>query len=351
MGIAGLAKETQNGERNGAAESEAIDWTPVFLFLAELRRHLRLLAAMALVFVLVAAVRYATTPRSYMAVAVIGPPDATSATANNSSGGTSGIARSLFGGGSAANNDRYQKFLQLLRSTRLVQVLIDKHHIDRMLFLVDYQDQSHKGAIARAMDAFKGMLGMPASEPSRVDTVAAVLNESLGVDSANSRASSLLTGTSSIYSRVTFSYSDPRTAEAILNLILEQADDLIRQDVRQDVTNRLTYLQGELPRITVSDLRDTTIATLSTQRQLQMMTMADKHFAADQIDPPHASDTPTYPKGPGSFLIIALALALFLWSSLVFAAMRIGSAAVLMARIESVLYFRHVEPYTPPSVV
>jgi hypothetical protein len=144
----------------------------------------------------------------------------------------------------------------------------------------------------------------------------------LAVESANSKADSLLSGVSSTYSRVTFTYGDPQQAEKLLNLILHEADEIIRQDQRHDVSARMAFLGREIPTVTVSDQRESLIALLSNQEQLQMMIEADKRFASSLIDPPYASQWPTSPGPIVGHVAIAIVLSVFVWAGLVFAAMR-----------------------------
>ncbi len=114
-----------------------------------------------------------------------------------------------------------------------------------------------------------------------------------GNKTSGSRVSSLLSDNS--YPAISFTFKNPQEAEAILNIILKEADNIIRADLNRDVSARLAYLRNQTPNVVIADQREALIAVLSEQEQLQMMLAADSRFASTLIDAPYASDLPTSP--------------------------------------------------------
>ena len=79
----------------------------------------------------------------------------------------------------------------------------------------------------------------------------------------------------------------------------------------------LAYIESKLATVTVAELRLSLVELLSNQEKRMMMIKVDLPFAARIIQPPVASEDPTFPK---PFLALALAVAggLFVGVFLVF---------------------------------
>jgi hypothetical protein len=114
------------------------------------------------------------------------------------------------------------------------------------------------------------------------------------------------------FATVTLKFRDPAEAERILNLILLEADNIIRQDKRRDVSARINYLNDTLARLNLADQKPELIDILSDQQQEMMMIESDHRYASVLIDPPHAPLKPTSPV-PTIDAAIAFVLACLAW--------------------------------------
>ena len=117
----GLHDFKDDFEHRNTEEVSFFDMSWVWSFVAELRRHFRLLAALIAVFLVVGIALYISKTPVYTAVAIIGPPGPSPTNAmmaGMTSGGATSVARRLIGGGTGSGgNDPYQEYLQLLPSS------------------------------------------------------------------------------------------------------------------------------------------------------------------------------------------------------------------------------------------
>lgn len=267
---------------------------------------------------------YVITPKTYTASAVIAPPrqsptdyfmsnGANSLTSNN-------IARRVLGGGGGANNDQYSEYIQVLKSTRLAKTLIEKDHILQILYKNRWDQKKNvwkrPGAVREWINSVKYMIGIPVKTNPGIDDVTLFLNKGILVDSViagsggANKAMALLNGSS--YQSVSLSYPDKYMSVFLLSIILKEADNIIREDINRNVSNRILYLNSEIPNASLSDKRDALISVISGQEQLRMMLQADSTFASHIIDPPYASDMPTS-RGIKVYILVSVILSCVIW--------------------------------------
>ncbi len=327
-------------------DNSAFSWRPILSFFTELPRHWRLLLVLIIVGILFGVVRYATAEPQYVAVAVIGPPgpSPTDTFMPGNLGGASlagSAVRRAFGGGSGSSaNDPFKEYLKLLNSTRLARVLIEKDNILPVIFARKW-DVEHKrwrsgGLLHVAMNNVKMFLRRPVKDSPDVEDVTDFLKSNLLVDTEGTGGGVKLTellGQNS-YPTVYMKFSDPKTAERLLRTILDEADEMIRSDLRRDVAARLAFIQAGIPAITASDQRDALISVMSGQKQLQMMVEADKRFASTLIDPPYASEIPVSPTSPLKYFTMVILVCFFAWLGLVYAALKYPPIARWIERAE-----------------
>ncbi|MDR3414436.1 MAG: hypothetical protein P4L87_26320 [Formivibrio sp.] len=312
----------------------------VLAFGTDARGRWRLLFLLATVFVAVSIVLYILAPRTYSASALIGPPEPTTADTlmGTSSSSTNSVARRLLGGGSATTNDHFQEYLQVLRSVRLANVLMERDHLLQIVYAARWDAQNHRwrpqGGLHVIISKIKGLIGLPVKDVPDVDDLKLFLDKSLRTSASSVQPTTLLTSTASSYWNVSLTYGDRETAEKILDLVLFEADQIIRDDMRRDVSARLVFLATEMPKVNASDQRDALIATLSGQEQLQMLLQADKRFASTLIDPPYAPSKPTQPGSPIGRIISALFAAFLSWAALIYLSKMYGPLRTIIDRID-----------------
>ncbi len=341
-----------DGADNEATDELESGWNLVIKFLRELLARYRLLIVVMVVLVVGTLGRYMSMQPVYTATAVIGPPGPSptssfmSGADNIGRGSTGSVARRLLGGpGAASTNDPFQEYLQLLQSVRLTEVLIEKDHILQQLFPTRWDAQKKAwrppGTVHEIIGVIKRAFHRPVKDAPDVDTLTDFLRSNLQVETGGSIAGAKLSPLlgAATYPTVTFDYVDPQKAKDILNTILLEADNIIRQDQRKDVSARLTFLKAELPKVMSSDQRDALISVMSGQQQLQMMIEADKRFASTLIDPPYASETPTSPINPKSAILGAMMFSIAIWIGLVFFATRFKSIRAVTDKVERVVSF------------
>jgi hypothetical protein len=327
---------------------EGFNWSRIKHGISEMRNHYRLYCIILGIFFFGFVGMYALVQPEYTAVAVIGPPGF-SPTDQLMSGGLSGalgavagagggMAKKLLGAaaGAGSANDPFQEYQQMLTSTRLALVLIQR---DQMLQRVFHRKWNWKNKewitipiVTDISMAVKGLLQRPAHIGRDVDDLTEYFSKELDIrDTEEQGAIAILPG-SSTYKIVSFKFDDPEQAQDILNAILLEADSIIREDQQRDVLARIAYIEKELPRVTIEDERDSLISILSQQQQLLVMTKADKRFASTLVDPAHASLKPTFPPNPIIGLLMAVILSTATWVGLVSLRTRSGVIGNLVRR-------------------
>lgn len=266
---------------------------------------------------------YYSTPMIYSASAVIGPPRQSPTdyfmSSNSNSISSGSIARKILGG-SSNNSDDFNEYLQLLTSTKLANVLIQKDHILQILYYEKWDENKHswKKGNRNYIAIIKEKIGVPTKETPDVDDVVSFLERSLSVEPSTtnkkSKASSLISGSS--YQTVTLKYKNHDTAVYLLNLILAEADNIIRGDLHDNVCSRLRYLNKLTADEVLTDKREALISVISGQEQLKMMLEVDPRFAISLIIPPYASLMPVS-HGLSYYVALSIGLSFLIWVCLV----------------------------------
>jgi len=235
---------------------------------------------------------------SYTATALVGPADNSDQPFSEDALGTlghaglGGIAKHLHVGGGLGgqSTDKFDEYTSLLTSSRLSAVLIDKDHILSEVF-ADRWDAGQRrwlppqGLVAQGVDMLRRLLGRPVKLHPDQDDLSKFLKAKLKVDT------SLETG----FATITFNFSSPEKTEDLLNIILLEADNIIREDKRRDVAARIAYLDTTLASLGIADEKQQLIDTLSQQQEEMMMIQSDHRYASLLIDPPHAPLKPSSP--------------------------------------------------------
>lgn len=238
------------------------------------------------------------TKPSFTATAVVGAADNSdqpfSETTDGGSlakSGLGGIARHLGIGGTGNQGDAmFDEYTTLLTSYRLADVLAFKDRLLPDLFPDKWDGAHHRwypqdDVFHKCIDFVKALLGRPLKPVPDADDLVLFLQRSMTSDT------SLDTG----YATVTMKAGSPVEAERLLNLVLLEADNIIREDKRRDVAARIAYLNSALEHLTLADQKPELIDILSQQQQEMMMIESDHRYASLMIDPAHAPRKPSSP--------------------------------------------------------
>src|SRR6185437_7152502 len=114
----------------------------------------------------------------------------------------------------------------------------------------------------------------------------------VALQSALEKHLSILTDKVTNYTTLSVDEASPADAVFVLQAVINTADGLIRQGVKNRTAGRIVYLQNALKQTSLQDQREAIISVLSTQEKTRMMSSADKSYAVDAIDPPWASAVP-----------------------------------------------------------
>ena len=302
----------------GDDNSEASNFEYLSVAYEKGKRHLRLLAYLACLALLLSVPALWLWPRSYTAAATIAPTQGLSS--SESLGGAMSALSALGGKGLLGGNSvsPFDMYVDVLSSKQLAKQLAEKDHFLQIIFPAQWDARTNSWrTISSPQHAVRvwvmQLLGFTVKEHPDVDDLAAFLANHLSVASKESETSPL-----SAITTLKFTYKDPKLAVQMLNTILSEADSLLRVSRRTDVRARIAYLSGVLPTVTMAEERQALISLLSSQEQEYTVIEADKRYAFTMLDQPYASSTPTSPFPP---LIIAgfVFFAVIVWIVLVLA--------------------------------
>jgi hypothetical protein len=308
---------SQGDQQTDKLES-VVDPRAVIRDVAEkVKKYYRLLLACLVVYALAALAFAALVQPQYLAVAVVGPAQTSLSQTMLASGlsgsGIAGLASKLSGLGSLANQGTpFSEYTQLLTSRRLTEDLAQRSDILPVVFYKKYDEDQKRwlprdDVFHRTINFLKWLLHYPVKSVPDGDDLAKFLSQNMDVQ----------TSLESEFVTVTLEFKDPAQSQELLTKILLDADRIIRSDTRADVSARLSYLESTLPKIDQADVKESLISILSIQQQQMMAINADKLFAFDLVDPPHADLVPSWPSLP-LIGFLAIFFAIVTWGILVF---------------------------------
>jgi hypothetical protein len=254
----------------------------------------------------------------YMAVAALTPPkDALLDAAGLQ--GASGIASitkklGIGGGPTNGNEDLFDQYTRVLRSYRLAGALTNRPEFLALAFPKYYDPKTRHlkpraGFSAMAADGVKAILGLPLVSDSEEDRVFRFLKENLSISTPHEATTDI--------SEISFRYDDRYASQRILDIVLEQADLLMRADRHKDIASRIVYLENQLTKTTFEDQRESIISLLTTQQNTMMVITADHRYASYIVEPPHTPQKPSWPDIPSEAGLIVF-LALTFWGGAIF---------------------------------
>ena len=143
------------------------------------------------------------------------------------------------------------------------------------------------------------------------------------------------------YVTVSYEGNSPHVALNTLNIIVSEADDLVRNSSIQLSLHRMKYLDHMLQSTTNPDYRSSLLSTYSTEATKVMMGKSDPYYTFDVVDPPILPQVPVWPSIP-ILMIAAVAFGLILgigvaFLQLMFPQLRIGLPERWMGASNSLL--------------
>ncbi len=285
-----------NRDQRLNAEGEAdADLTSYFALAVDraARYYKLLLVLLGVFFLLVSANMHMATPL-YSAVAALTPPkDSLSDSGTAAAGGITSITRRLGIGAQASGNfDLFDQYTRVLQSYRLAGALAKRPDFLALAFSTSWDPQTKKlkkptGVTPAIIYGVKNVLGLPIVAASVEDMIYQLLETRLSISTPQ--------GGNTNISEVSLRFDNPVAAQKLLDIILDEADSLMRTDKRRDIAARITYLQDQITKITLDDQRSAMISLLTIQQNTMMMIAADHHYASNVVEPPHAPGKPTWP--------------------------------------------------------
>ena len=196
----------------------------------------------------------------------------------------------------------FVQFGEILTSPVVAERLMRKYDIMPTVFEGSWTwDAENKTWVAKSnpIKALKGkfreFFGLPAKSPPTAAALADYLDRKLTI--------SLIETTG--MQRIEFQHKDPVFAVQLLAALHKEADNLIREESQTRTSRQIAYIERKLQTTTAADHRRSLVQLLLDQEKQMMMIQVDLPFAARVIEPPMASDQPTFPK-PTLFFALAL---------------------------------------------
>ncbi len=206
----------------------------------------------------------------------------------------------------------FDQFTELVKFVTLAQRLEEKYRVLPKVFDEWWDAQNDRwqppqGIVGIVLGRVRAFFGLPSWAPPSSKALAEYLQEELRLTPVGATAMRVLE----------FDHKDPQFAVQFLRWIHREGDELIREEAEERTSRQLAYIESKLATVTVAELRLSLVELLSAQEKRMMMIKVDLPFAARIIEPPFASEAPTFPK-PILALALAVAGGLFVGVFLVF---------------------------------
>lgn len=253
----------------------------------------------------------------YTATAVVGPveADTSSSGVRQALAAYTGVATGGIGTGN------FTKFTEMLTSARLAEALHRKYGLAEVVFpgMWDAEKREWKrpsGLISQTKETLKPIFGLRPWSPPNAARFAQFLKKRLKVTRVGGNTPFDLRNQTTA---VSISMDDPEKAARFLTLAIATADELCRQDQLVNSQRRAEYLTNQLKQTNEIILQQSLQQLLVGEQQSLLTLHANRFYAVDVIDTPHAD---TVPIGTRSVVLLAqglfggifLALAIVYWT-------------------------------------
>ncbi len=187
----------------------------------------------------------------------------------------------------------FELYMQTLTSRKTADALAAKPGFLQKMFPGEWDAANHRwvqrrGRMAGMRDFVKSLLGMrtAAWRPPDGARVEGFLDNAIHVTRTPYTPVVTITG----------DFGDPEWGKYFFSILHATVDDALRQKKLARSTRYMNYLEAKLAATTVSDYREALINALSDQEKDRMMASAGLSYAAEPVEPPVASSSPTQPQ-------------------------------------------------------
>jgi hypothetical protein len=132
--------------------------------------------------------------------------------------------------------------------------------------------------------ALKGFFNQPTWSPPTMESLAKYIGGAIQIAKPKDKESP--------FYEISVEHQDPEFALSLLKLAYSEADQLLRDQDRREVTQRRAYLEERLARATLSDMRQVLVAMLGQEERSAMMLESALPYGARIIEPPYVSTEP-----------------------------------------------------------
>ena len=220
-------------------------------------------------------------PEVFRAETLIAPAQEEKSTASSALSQLDGLA--VMAGISIPRDSNIQHVVATLNSRKFLRTFINQNKLIPVLFEDIWND-----------DDQSWMVQSPEHEPTEQKAIES-FKKCLSVD--EDKKSGLIT--------LSFSWEDPGFAAQWANDLVKQLNEQLREQAIADSKKRVGYLEQELAKTTLQDMRAVLYNILESEKQKAMLANVNEDFALEVIDPAVAPEIPEKPKRK---LIIALGI-------------------------------------------
>lgn len=246
-------------------------------------------------------------PNSYKITTIVAPaPEAIQPAGSaiesllgSRSGGGAGAFASLLGGraNTVAPFDLFQRFLT---SERLAQRLDQRYGLIREVFAAQWDPNQRQWRRPNTFgSAVVGgvytLFGLRPWNPPSAEDLARYIDRHLSVSQ----------GERSAMTEISFRHRDPRQALRILNMVIDEADSIVREQERQRLDQQIEYMRTQLALATITAHREVLANLLASLEQRRLMTVPTLKFAVLIVQPPVA---PARPTSPNPWVLLAVGI-------------------------------------------
>lgn len=226
------------------------------------------------------------------------------------SGASSLLGINLGGGG----NVRMSLYLDLLQSPAVAQLLVDKYHLDKILFkgAVDPKTNHWKESFARKRQQFLyGLFGLSLPEGPSVQDVAATINGMLVINGDSGGAAT----------KVDCVSGSPKLCRDVLLLVDHGAQTILNKMATDQATSISKYLSAQIPQVRGVEAREAMASMLAAAQREIALSSVNQPTVAAILEQPRIPSLPTFPD-PRSIITLAImvgivfgaAITWFTWS-------------------------------------
>ncbi len=262
-------------ESDLSLEKDEID---IFELIRTLLKAWKTIVCITLVCTALAAVYALNTPDVFKAETLLAPAQEEKAVASSALSQFGGLA--AMAGISIPSSSNIERVLATIKTREFLKQFISKRKLLPIIFDELWDETSNSWKLAANQEELKTEDGI------------APLQGAIKLDKRNSGLINL-----------SISWKDPKVASLWVNDLVKQLNEQLRQQAIADSRKRIGYLQQELSKTTLQDMRAILYNLLESEKQKAMLANVNEDFALKVIDP---AVTPKFREKPNRRSIVAL---------------------------------------------